>query len=30
MAAVQDRVQCSTWCWLCWTAKQMLHLFGCF
>ena len=24
MAAVQDRVECSTWCWLCLTVEQML------
>jgi len=28
MAAVPDTVQCSTWCWLCCTAEQILNLCG--
>jgi len=27
MAAMPDTVQCSTWCWPCWTAKEMLILY---
>jgi len=28
MAAMPDTVQCSTWCWLCLVAEQMLNLCG--